>query len=123
MAKGLSPTSRTIRTLREQGVMCDIVERFNTFAGQYGVRHDLFNIIDIIAASPDMGIVGVQCGSGSGHSAHREKILVEHRENTENWLRSGGKLQIWSWRKLKLKRGGKAMRWVPKIEEITLEML
>lgn len=123
MAKGLSPTARTLQALRKEGIKCDVVERFNTFVGEFGIRKDLFNIIDVIAASPEVGIIGIQCGSGSGHSAHKKKIVEENKENTENWLRSGGKLQIWSWRKVKLKRGGKAVRWKPIIEDIHLDML
>jgi hypothetical protein len=35
-------------------------------------------------------------------------------------LEAGAKLQLIGWRKLKLNRGGIAMRWQPRIREITL---
>ena len=50
---------------------------------------------------------------------HRRKILAN--EIAPEWLKSGGQIQIWSWAKRKLKRGGKAERWSPRVEEITTE--
>ena len=116
--KGLSPTQRTLRELRNQGCICDIVERFNSFAGPFGKRMDYLGFIDLIALAPD-GIVGVQCCAGSGMSDHRKKIL--ENEYAPEWLKSGGRIELWGWRKLLLKRGGKAMRWSPKVEKFTKE--
>ena len=119
MAKGLSPTQRTLRELRQRGCICGIVERFNSFVGKFGIRQDLFGFIDLIALDPDKGIVGVQCCARSGHVAHRTKIL--ENENAPEWIKAGGTIEIWSWGKQKLKRGGKAMRWMSKVETITFE--
>ena len=115
---GMSPTSRTLRTLKAQGTIAGIVEKFNQFAGPHGIRQDLFGFIDVIAMDPERGIVGVQCCARSGHAAHRTKIL----ENAlaPEWLACGGRIEIWSWAKQKVKRGGKAERWTPKVEEITI---
>ena|SRR3990167_11245130 len=114
-----SPTSRTLRTLKQQGTICGVVERFNAFAGPFGIRQDLFGFIDLIALDPERGIIGVQCCAGGGHATHRTKIL--ENEIAPEWLETGGKIEIWSWSKRKLKRGGKAMRWIPRVEEITLK--
>lgn len=115
MSKGLSPTQRTLAALRNEGVTAGIVERFNQFVGPHGIRQDLFGFIDVIAVYPDeRGITGVQCCAGSGHAAHRTKIM--ENEHAPAWLKAGGRIELWSWRKLKVKRGGKAMRWVPKME-------
>lgn len=119
----MSPTARTLQELRKQGYMVGIVERFNRFGGKFGVRQDLYNLFDLMACKEGFGIVGVQCGTGSGHQAHKRKIIEEHKENTKKWLASGGRIQIWSWRKLKKKRGGKAFKYEPIIEEITSETL
>lgn len=120
--KGMSYTQRTLRELRNRGVVCAVVERWNQFAGPHGVRQDLFGFIDICALYPgDKGIVGVQSTGPSGHAQHRKKIL-EDCEHALDWLKSGGKIELWSWRKLKLKRGGKAERWFPRVEDITEEM-
>jgi len=34
------------------------------------------------------------------------------------WLNAGNELQIWAWRKLKKKRGGKAMYWHCKVVDV-----
>ena len=118
---GISPTQRTLRELRGMGRISGIVERFNQHAGPFGIRQDLFGFIDLVALDPERGIVGVQCCAGSGHAAHRRKILEECTQEAVEWLRCGGRIEIWSWSKRKLKRGGKAERWCPRVEEITAE--
>ena len=114
-----SPTQRTLRELRGMGRMSGIVERFNAHAGPFGIRQDLFGFIDVISCDPERGIIGVQCCAGSGHAAHRRKILEECHQEALDWLRCRGRIEIWSWSKKKVKRGGKAMRWFPRVEEIT----
>lgn len=122
MAKsGLSPTQRTLKANREMGRICGIVERFNRFAGPHGIRQDLFGFIDLIAMSPDEGIIGVQ-SCGSSFSEHRKKIFEERPAECIEWLKCGGKVELWGWRKVKEKRGGKRMIWKPRIEKITLDM-
>lgn len=114
----MSPSARTLELLRKQGYMVGVVERFNRFGGKFGIRQDLFNMFDLVACQPGEGIVGVQCGVGSGHQQHKRKMCEEYKENKDKWLASGGRIMIFSWRKLKVKRGGKAMKHVPIIEEI-----
>lgn len=123
MAKGLSPTQRTLKELRHQGRLCDICEKWNPFGGPHGVRKDLFYIFDVIALDPERGIIGVQCCAGSGHAAHKRKITEERNQEAYEWLRCGGKIEIYSWSKRKLKRGSKVLRWTPRVEEITVETL
>lgn len=119
----LSPTQRTLRALRADGFHCGIVERFIPQAGPHGKRVDLLGFIDLLALDPARGIIGVQCCAGSGHAAHRTKITEDCNELAREWLRCGGLIELWSWRKVKLKRGGKAERWKPRIEEITIEVV
>ena len=116
-----SPTQRTMRALRHDGATCAVVEKWNPHAGPVGIRQDLFGFVDVLVLAPGRGIVGVQCCARSGHAAHRRKILEERTEVAIEWLKCGGAIEIWSWGKQKVKRGGTAMRWVPKVEEITLE--
>ncbi len=122
-----TPTQRTIKLLREQGVQCGVVERWLAHVprpdGGKGVRQDLFGIIDIIALDPARGVVGIQACGGSGFASHRRTLLGARRSNTELWLRCHGHLDLYAWRKVKVKRGGKAMVWSPKIETITLDTL
>jgi len=119
VAKGLSPTQRTLRELRNQGRVCGIVERFNSFVGPQGIRQDFLGFIDIISLDPERGFVAVQCCAGSGHAKHRKKIVEDCADNAAAWLETGGVIELWSWAKRKLKRGGKAMRWMPRVEVIT----
>lgn len=124
---GTSPTQRTLKALKEEGYRCGIVERF---VGPLNIRVDLFHIIDIIAIRPgeilsmESGeirpgvILGVQ-SCGQAYSEHYRKLTEEHADASEAWLRAGGKLELWGWRKIKVKRGGKAMIWAPRRAEIT----
>lgn len=118
-----SPTQRTIRELKNNGRVCAVVEKWNPYVGTHGIRQDLFGIIDVLALDPERGVVGVQC-CGSSFAAHYRKITEERYQETLDWLQTPGTvLEIWAWRKLKKKRGGKAMVWRPKIVEITLDDL
>ena len=119
----MRPTQRTIRELKNNGRVCAIVEKWNPHVGSHGIRQDLFGIIDVLALDPERGVIGVQC-CGGGLASHRRKMIEERAQETYDWLSTPGtKLEIWAWRKVKLKRKGKAMRWRPKIIEITLDDL
>jgi len=107
--------------LRHEGTTCAVVERWNQHAGPHGVRQDLFGFIDIIALAPGRGVVGIQCCARSGHAAHRRKIVEDCTELAMEWLRCGGDIQIWSWAKQKVKRGGKAEKWMPKAETVGID--
>jgi hypothetical protein len=98
--------------------VCGIVERFNSHVGPFGIRQDLFGFIDLISLDPQRGIVGVQCCARSRHAAHRQKIVEDCREEALAWIEAGGVIELWGWGKIKLKRGGKALRWTPRIEVI-----
>jgi hypothetical protein len=110
---GMSPTQRTIRALKEQGRVCGIVEKWNSFAG---IRQDLFGIIDIIALDPERGVVGIQT-TGTGFSGHHKKLTVDKVQECVNWLSTPGAcLELWGWRRILAKRGGKAKIWAPRIK-------
>lgn len=116
-----SPTQRTMRHLRERGNICAVVEKWNQHAGPFGIRQDLFGIVDILVLDPERGFIGVQA-CGTDYAKHLRKLTEECSQACIDWLSTpGGKLEIWSWRKVKLARGGKAMRWQPRIREITME--
>jgi len=115
--KGLTPTQRTLRALRQEGYLCGIVERFNPHVGKYGIRQDLFGIFDIIAITPN-GICGIQ-SCGQSYSEHNKRILES--EYAIEWLKAGGNIELWSWRKVLKKRGGKLKVWMPKVKKYTLE--
>jgi hypothetical protein len=116
---GISPTQRTLKYLREQGRIVGSVEKFNPYAGKFGVRQDLFGFIDLISIDPVLGIVAVQ-SFGSAYSEHCRKLQEERNEEMFEWLKHA-KLEMIGWRKLKLKRGGKAERWTPRIADVVLD--
>ena len=112
-----SSAQRTIRALKQQGYLCGMVERFNPHAGPFGIRQDLFGFIDLIAIKP-IGICAVQA-CGSDFKAH--DIKIRDIEEAHEWLKAGGSIELWGWRKIKKVRGGKQMVWKPRIKVYTLE--
>ena len=121
MAKGISNTSRTLEYLRSQGWVADKVEQFNAYAGKFGQRKDMFGFGDIVAMG-EGNIYAIQ-SCGSDFSAHHKKITEDEivAPLAQMWIKNGGKLILIGWRKVKLKRGGKAMRWEPRIKEYVAE--
>ena len=121
MAKGISNTSRTLEYLRSQGWMADKVEQFNAYAGKFGQRKDMFGFGDVVALGEN-SIIAIQ-SCGQAFSEHNKKITEDEfvAPNALKWLECGGRLILIGWRKVKLKRGGKAMRWQPRIKEYSLE--
>jgi len=112
---GLSPTQRTLKYLKDRNYIAGIVERFVSIPGTFGKRIDLFNFIDIIAIK-ETETWGIQ-SCGQAFAEHDKKIL----ENTTAplWLKAGNKIKLIGWRKIKKKRGGKAMIWEPRIKIYT----
>jgi len=118
----VSPTQRTLKQVRESGSTADVVERWipmPTHPGG-GYRRDLFNFIDIIELTGE-GIIGIQSTSGSNFSKRVEKIKTECREAAVEWIKNGGRIQVWGWRELKKKVDRKT--WQPRIVELGLEDL
>jgi len=115
---GLSATQRTLKAMREQGRLCGIVERFQRFGGDFGIRQDLFGFIDIICIDPVDGIIAIQ-SCGHSFSQHVNKLTEQRNQAVFEWLKHAP-LELWGWRKVKLKRGGKAMRWRPRIADFKI---
>ena len=118
---GVSNTSRTLEYLRNQGWVADKVEQFNPYAGKFGHRKDMFGFGDIVAMG-EGNIYAIQ-SCGSSYAEHNRKITEDERVAplALRWIENGGKLLLIAWRKVKLKRGGKAMRWQPRIKEYKTE--
>ena len=118
-----SATQRTLKWLKNRGLWTGVVERF-VGQGKFGVRIDLFGIIDIIALSK-AGVVGVQSCS-TDFSAHYKKMTVECREQSLQWMRTPGTvLMLIGWRQLVAykKDGSKAKRgkWTPRIHIFSMK--
>ncbi len=118
---GISNTSRTLEYLRKQGWVADKVEQFNPYAGKFGHRKDMFGFGDIVAMG-EGNIYAIQ-SCGSSYAEHNRKITEDERVAplALKWIENGGKLLLIAWRKIKLKRGGKAMRWQPRIKEYKIK--
>lgn len=100
----MTPTARTLARLRKEGITAQVVERFNPYGGPrkadgtaVGNRVDLFGIIDVICLGGS--ITGIQATSGANLSNRRQKAEAEPR--LLEWLKAGGKFELWGWRKLK----------------------
>lgn len=103
-----SPTQRTLAELRKRGFVAQVVEHWVPYTKR---RRDLFGVIDVVALTPS-GILGIQACAGSSHSARRDKMLAEPR--CEQWIASGGLLELWSWSKQGAR--GKAKRWTLRVQ-------
>lgn len=108
-----SPTQRSMKHLRDNGWHPVIVERWDHFAK---IRRDLFGFADIIAMREGDKPILVQTTTGSNMAARREKILAS--DVAALCLRSGFRIVLHGWRKVKVKRGGLAMRWEVREEEL-----
>ena len=116
---GLSPTQRTLKEFRKMGRIAGSVEKFNPHVGEHGIRQDLFGFIDLIVICPEKGIIAVQ-SCGQDFAGHARKLREERNEAVFEWL-AHAPLELWGWRKVKLNRGGKAMRWRPRIADVVLQ--
>ncbi|HEX7325184.1 MAG TPA: hypothetical protein VF292_07505 [Rhodanobacteraceae bacterium] len=69
----MTPTARTLAALRVEGWTAEVVERWNPHAR---VRHDLFNVADILAVR-GAETLAVQVTSGSNVPARVRSTLVQ----------------------------------------------
>ncbi len=98
-----SPTSRTLKKLRDEGYLAEVVERFNYFTKR---RNDLFSFIDVVAIRGDETLA-VQTTSGSNVSARIAKIRAT--QASAIWLESPSrKIVVHGW----AKRGARGKRKV-----------
>ncbi len=113
-----SPTQRSNKHLRDDGWYPETVERWCPWSKR---RKDLFGFADILAIKFGMKPLLVQTTTGSNLAARRTKIYGSDLAALA--LQSGFCIVLHGWRKLKVKRGGKAMRWVLHEEEVTLTQI
>jgi hypothetical protein len=100
----MTPTELSLRHLRKEGwPLVEVTERWNPHAR---VRHDLFNLIDVLAVGPQ-GILGVQTTTDTNVSARVRKI-ADH-PNTATLREAGVALHVHGWSK---KNGRYAVRVV-----------
>jgi len=92
-----SPTTRSLKLMREDGFSAAVVEHWNPHAF---IRQDLFGWIDIIAVHPaHPGVAGIQCTSGDNVSARVKK--AKGNPALLAWLAAGNSLVVHGWVKKK----------------------
>lgn len=93
----MSPTSRSLKALRDAGYLAGIVEKFNHHAN---VRQDLFGFADLIAvaAHRDPQRILIQTTTEPNRSSRLAKMrgLPEVRR----CIQAGVSVELWTWRKL-----------------------
>lgn len=107
-----SPTSRSLKMLREQGWSAGVVERYIAAIKR---KQDLFGFADIVAMKPGEVPLLVQATTGANLAARRTKIA--ENEEAAKALHSGFRIVLHGWTRRKVKRGGKAVRWECREEE------
>jgi len=102
-----------------------MVERFLP-GGAFGIRRDLYHIIDIIGMNPQKGFIGVQ-STTTARTSHLLTLLIDQHDHSRDWLLAGAQLELWCWRKIKRKKKdgsfSKLSVYVPRIDVITLDLL
>lgn len=117
-------TQRAIKLLKENGYYPGNTERWIPIPSLPGggKRKDLYGFIDMEGLG-NKYYIGLQV-CGQAFSEHHKKI-TEDNELTrllEKYIRfQSHKFYLIGYRKVKLKRGGKAMRWRPRIREYYIE--
>lgn len=111
-----SPTQRSLKYFRDRNSLVEVVERWNPHSK---TRHDLFNVFDLVAVEPS-NICGVQVTSDSNMAARMTKI--SDSAQAVLWMSAGGTIEVHGWKKVKVKRGGKAVRWRVRIAYAGLDM-
>lgn len=108
MAKSGTTNGRTMKWLRERGYTTEVVERWLQATMQ---RKDLFGVADLLAYKQGYTCL-VQCCT----TKVREHVeTIQRWDGLEEWCKHDREVYLIAWRKLKVKRGGKAVRWVPRL--------
>ena len=105
---------RSLKLIKEYAWVYWTIEKWNHYTRR---REDMFDFCDILCLDGLRTIAIQACGSD--FQAHVRKI--EENEYVRPWLEAAGnELQVWSWRQLKKKRGGKAKYWSPRIADVLI---
>jgi len=102
-----SPTTRSLKYLRDQGYLAWVVEKWIPRAN---IRSDLFGFIDILCLKGGE-ILGVQTTTSSNMSARLKKI-ADH-ENVGAVREAGIAIHVHGWRK------NSKGRWVIRVEDLS----
>ena len=96
--KPISATQKSLKKLRDEGYLCEIVEK--TIPKCF-IKKDLFGFIDILAIKDDE-VLAVQTTVGTNNSNPRIKKIQNH-QNYPKVKKLGWNITVHGWRKLKEK--------------------
>jgi len=102
-----SPTTLSLKNMRERGYLSAVVEKWNPHAK---IRQDLYGIIDLVGVGD--GTLAVQSTSDNGGNVAKRITKIRESENTNIILDAGWKIEVHGWKKVK-------NRWQVRIVEIT----
>lgn len=111
-----SPTQRSLKYLRDQGYLVDVVERWIRVPNHPGggKRRDLFGFIDLLAIRENE-VLAIQATSDSGVSARVKKIKSEDLADNLAAVRQAGiKIHVHGWKKNPLKN-----RWQVRVVDLS----
>ena len=103
VVRAVSPTSRTLKKLRDDGYVAEVVEKWIPGAN---IRRDLFNFIDVVGIR-GAETIGVQCTS-RGHVNDRCKKIAD-AEHVGAVREAGWRIEVHGWSK------NKSGRWQCKV--------
>jgi hypothetical protein len=110
-------TQRTKQYFEQLGCLVGHVEKW---IPQIKRRQDLWGLFDqVVVGFEPFSTLYVQSCAGSSHAAHKAKMLAN--PNLGPVLKAGNGVALVSWRTKKVKRGGKAVVWVPRLELFSLK--
>lgn len=112
----MSPTARTLASLRKQGMVAAVVEKWNPHAK---VRQDLFGIGDVLYLDSANGITLAQVTTTANAAAREAKVKASPLLRA--WLEHGGKFVVLAWGKFGPR--GKRKLWAHTTRWITLKDL
>ena len=104
----MTPTSRTLQKLRDDGWIPEVTERFIPGAN---IRKDLYGWIDCLAIKESGEVLAVQCTSKSNMSSRIKKI--EDSDTLPVIRKCGWQIDVCGW------FINKAGKWEVKIEDIS----
>lgn len=96
-----SPMERTLAACERMGRTAGISERRVPIPGRNNVTRDLFGFADIVAASPNEGIIFIQATTAHNIMARIEKIRTECLKAATDILVAGARIEVWGWHKRK----------------------
>jgi hypothetical protein len=109
----MTPTARSLRFLREQGWVADVVERRMPGCA---ITKDFLGFADILAVRPgELGVQAVQTTTRA-HQAHRY-AKVQASGYLSLWLAAGNRAVVHGWAKVG-KRGARKT-WEVTVQEVT----